>query len=120
MACARISRGWRLMGASSQLALFDPDNEAGAYHDPARSGFFSLLVQLPGEKRQSSHRLTDMPAIIRMVDPHRDTWLTQAEFIRPNRRVVNLARIGLLFADLDTYRQPWAAGKTPEQLAATV
>ncbi|QNM63835.1 hypothetical protein XHV734_p0071 (plasmid) [Xanthomonas hortorum pv. vitians] len=30
--------------------------------------------------------------------------------MRPNRRVVNLLRIGLLFADIDTYRQPWAAG----------
>ncbi|WP_334170178.1 hypothetical protein [Zoogloea sp.] len=61
-----------------------------------------------------------MPTILGMVDQTRDTWLTQAEFMRPNRRVVNLARVGLLFADLDTYRQPWAAGRTPEQLAAAV
>ncbi|GLR55211.1 hypothetical protein KYK30_31455 [Shinella yambaruensis] len=107
---------------TSQLRLFDPDEEAGAYHDPSRSGFFSILVQCPGEgdKRQSSHRLTDMPQVLQLLDASRDTWLTQAEFIRPNRRVVNLARIGLLFADLDTYRQPWAAGRTPEQLAAAV
>ena len=61
-----------------------------------------------------------MPTVLNLIDKSRDTWLTQAEFIRPNRRVVNLARVGLLFADLDTYRTPWATGRTPEQLAASV
>ncbi|CCJ51896.1 replication protein [Bordetella parapertussis] len=105
---------------AAQLALFGPADEAGAYHDPGRSGFFSLLVHADGEKRQSSHRLGHMPAILGLIDTTRDTWMTQAEFMRPNRRVVNLARIGLLFADLDTYRQQWAAGRTPEALAAAV
>ncbi|WP_372389695.1 replication protein [Xanthomonas axonopodis] len=108
------------MGQAAQLALFEPADEAGTYHDTTRTGFFSLLVAVGADKRQDSYRLTDMPTILGMVDHTRDTWLTQAEFMRPNRRVVNLARIGLLFADLDTYRQPWAAGRTPEQLAAAV
>ncbi len=106
--------------AVAQLALFDREEEARAYHDPARSGFFSILVDVNGDKRQSSHRLTEMPTVLNLIDKSRDTWLTQAEFIRPNRRVVNLARVGLLFADLDTYRTPWATGRTPEQLAASV
>lgn len=106
--------------AAAQLALFDREEEARAYHDPARSGFFSILVDVNGDKRQSSHRLTEMPTVLNLIDKSRDTWLTQAEFIRPNRRVVNLARIGLLFADLDTYRTPWATGRTPEQLAQFV
>ncbi|CAD0362349.1 replication protein [Xanthomonas hortorum pv. taraxaci] len=106
--------------SAAQLALFGSDDEARTYHDTNRTGFFSLLVDVRGEKRQDSYRLTAMPAVLSMVDPTRDTWLTQAEFMRPNRRVVNLARIGLLFADLDTYRQPWAAGRTPEALAAAV
>lgn len=37
--------------------------------------------------------------------------MSQAEFIRPNRRVVNLLRLGLLFTDLDTYRIPALAGR---------
>lgn len=90
------------------------------YHDSNRSGFFSLLVDVRGEKRQSSHRLADMPAVLNLVDKTRDTWMSQAEFIRPNRRVVNLARLGLLFTDLDTYRIPAFAGRTPEQLAMSV
>lgn len=106
--------------ATTQLTLFDREEEARAYHDTARSGFFSILVDVNGQKRQSSHRLIEMPSVLNLIDKNRDTWLTQAEFIRPNRRVVNLARVGLLFADLDTYRTPWAKNRTPEQLAASV
>jgi hypothetical protein len=105
---------------SKQLTLFKPADEAATYHDAARVGFFSHLVGKGKDRRQDSYRLTDMPVILGMVDPSRDSWLTQAEFIRPNRRVVNLARIGLLFADLDTYHEPWAVGKMPEQLASAV
>ncbi|WP_083379482.1 helix-turn-helix domain-containing protein [Pseudomonas cannabina] len=104
----------------SQLALFSSQDEAQMYHDSNRSGFFSLLVDVRGEKRQSSHRLAAMPTILNLVDKTRDTWMAQAEFIRPNRRVVNLSRIGLLFADLDTYRIPALAGRDPEKLAASV
>jgi hypothetical protein len=46
--------------------------------------------------------------------------MSQAEFIRPNRRVVNLSRLGLLFADLDTYRVPALAGRSPDALASSV
>ncbi|MCQ9423883.1 replication protein [Pseudomonas sp. LJDD11] len=90
------------------------------YHDRTRAGFFSLLVDYRGEKRQSSHRLADMPKVLDLLDKKRDAWMSQAEFIRPNRRVVNLLRLGLLFADLDTYRVPALAGRTPEALAASV
>lgn len=109
-----------MASSTAQLALFGPDDEARTYHDATRTGFFSLLVDVRGEKRQDSYKLTDMPTILGMIDRTRDTWLTQAEFMRPNRRVVNLARIGLLFADLDTYHLPNLAGRTPEQLAAAV
>lgn len=109
-----------LTGASSQLALFSSQDEAQMYHDRARAGFFSLLVDSRGEKRQSSHRLADMPKVLNLLDKKRDTWMSQAEFIRPNRRVVNLLRLGLLFADLDTYRVPALAGRAPDQLVASV
>lgn len=104
----------------SQLALFSSQDEAQMYHDSNRNGFFSLLVDVCGEKRQSSHRLADMPTILNLADKTRDTWMSQAEFIRPNRRVVNLARLGLLFTDLDTYRIPFLAGRTADQLATSV
>ena len=106
---------------SAQLGLFGAQGEAELFHDPNRSGFFSLLVSWGDDKRQSSHLLTDMPTVLALADPTRDTWLTQAEFMRPNRRVVNLLRLGLLFVDIDTYKMPWAHGNSPEaQLAALV
>lgn len=90
------------------------------YHDKTRAGFFSLLVDSRGEKRQSSHRLADMPKVLSLLDKKRDAWMSQAEFIRPNRRVVNLLRLGVLFADLDTYRVSALAGRAPDQLVTTV
>ena len=103
-----------------QLPLFSGAEEAQMFHDTERNGFFSILVDVNGNKRQSAHRLGDMPKVLGLIDPNRDTWLSQAEFFQPNRRIVNLARIGLLFADLDTYRTDWALGRSPEQLADSV
>lgn len=108
------------MAAVHQETLFDISEEASAYHDSKSSGFFSILVDVNGNKRQSAHRLSDMPKVLNLIDTRRDTWISQAEFFKPNRRVVNLARIGLLFADLDTYRTDWAKDRTPEQLAESV
>jgi len=105
---------------STQFGLFRSQDEANTYHDSQRNGFFSLLINTRGKKRQSSHRLEDMPCVLGVLDKTRDTWMSQAEFMRPNRRVVNLARIGLLFADLDTYRIPALAGRNPDQLVASI
>lgn len=106
--------------SAHQLPLFSGAEEAQMFHDMERNGFFSILVDVNGNKRQSAHRLGDMPKVLGLIDPNRDTWLSQAEFFQPNRRIVNLARIGLLFADLDTYRTDWALGRSPEQLADSV
>lgn len=84
-----------------QLKLF---NEYDTYHDTARPGFFSILAsQQDGSKYQRSYKLVEMPRVISLLDKTRDTWISQAEFTRPNRRVVNLWRVGLCFVDLDTY-----------------
>lgn len=105
---------------TAQLLPFCIDDEHRAYHDTRAKGYFSLLVQHADRKRQSSYALEHMPTVLSLVDPTKDSWLTQAEFTRPNRRVVNLARIGLIFADLDTYREDWALGRSPEALADAV
>lgn len=109
-----------LIGGSAQLPLFDATAEAECYHSTAVRGFFALLTDTDGRRRQSSHRLSDMPLVLDLLDPHRDTWLSQAEFDRPNRRIAHLLRLSLLFTDLDTYRVPDLSGRTPEQLAASV
>ena len=100
----------------AQLNLFDPLDEALGYHDIARPGFFSILKsQNDGAKRQRSYRLSQMPLVIHLLDKSRDTWISQAEFTQPNRRVVNLWRVGLLFVDLDTYKVDMSGD--PERMA---
>lgn len=116
---SNVSKSYHLAG-SEQLPLFDAATEAECYHSTAAHGFFALLTDTHGRKRQSSHRLSDMPLVLDLLDPHRDTWLSQAEFDRPNRRIAHLLRLSLLFTDLDTYRVPDLCGRTPEQLAASV
>ena len=107
MACAQL-----------ELELFDASEEAACYHSIERQGYFSLLVAngANSRKRQESYRLGLMPQVLSRLDRTHDTWLSQAEFFVPNRRVVNLSRIGLLFADLDTYRTP-LKGLSPERQA---
>ena len=108
-----------------QLALLDRTEEASCYH-ASRFGYFALLhgsrtgKSCSGKKVQRSYRLDDMHRVLPLVAPDQDTWLSQGEFLLPNRRVVNLARIGLQFCDLDYYRIPEQAGRSPEEMAATV
>ncbi|MFG0858857.1 replication protein [Pseudomonas sp. CJQ_13] len=96
-----------ILPGDSQFELFDALDEAQLYHPfEDRHGFFSLLfaTETKGKKIQKSYPLTDMAQVLSLVDYTRDTWISQAEFTVPNRRVVNLARVGLLFVDLDTYK----------------
>lgn len=94
---------------------YDLFTEESTYHDSSRPGFFSILHSHQDTKRQRSYKLEMMPTVISLLDKTRDTWISQAEFMRPNRRVVNLWRLGLCFVDLDTY----AVGMTgdPEAMA---
>jgi hypothetical protein len=104
--------------------------EASLYHDCGEYGFFSLLwhenapvaSKLPRRasqgcpKVQRSYPLREMPQIVENLDPNRDTWISQAEFIRQSRRVVYLLRLNLCFVDLDTYKTPWKS-YSPEAMA---
>ncbi|MCQ2032240.1 replication protein [Stutzerimonas zhaodongensis] len=91
-----------------QFELFDALSEAQLYHsEPDRPGFFSMLYRNSdgsGKKYQRSYRISEMAQVLSLTDYSRDTWISQAEFVCPRRRVVNLARIGVLFVDLDTYK----------------
>ena len=97
-----------------QEELFPHLREALLYHDPAKFGFFSILTQPnPGDSKkiQRSYRLTQMRNVLPLLDKTKDSWISQAEFILPNRRVINLARLSLLFVDVDCYK----VGIAPEQ-----
>ena len=95
---------------STQLA-FDGLGEAELYHRSPGRGFFSVLWREAGEgvePRQRSYPVADMGKIIPLLPRDRDTWLSQAEFFRPNRRLVNLSSIALQFVDVDYYHSRYA------------
>ena len=90
----------------NQLEIFTTIDEAHLYHDAQRPGFFSILQTIHSVKRQRSYKLIEMPQVFDLLDTTRDSWMSQAEFFKPNRRVVNLWRVGLLFVDIDSYNVP--------------
>lgn len=99
------------LGIDSQLDFFSGAGglpEAAAYHNTQSHGFFAHLVKRPGPdgKRrmvQRSYRISSLAKVIDLADPLLDNYISQAEFLKPNRRVVNIARLNLNFVDLDLY-----------------
>jgi len=97
------------------LTLFDPAPSAQI------AALQAQLAALPrlSSKVQRAYRLSDLPTVIEHLDPTRDTWISQAEFTQPNRRLVHLLRLSLCFVDLDTYKTPFQ-GESPERLCQRV
>ena len=101
--------------STAQLELFNEGAlpEAVTLHAD-RPGFFSLLVKPSGlTPRQSSYRVDLLPQVLAALDPDIDSYMSQATFFRPNRRLVNLWHLPLCYVDLDTYRT--AYGKLHEE-----
>lgn len=79
------------------LAFLEPPGKTAAAVQAQLDRLPRLLPKI-----QRAYRLGDMPKVIEALDQERDTWISQAEFIKPNRRVVYLLRLNLYFVDLDT------------------
>ena len=97
--------------STTQLELFNQSAlpEAVTLHVD-RPGFFSLLVKPCGQgPRQSSYRVDLLPHVLAALDPDIDSYMSQATFFRPNRRLVNLWHLPLCYVDLDTYASQYAA-----------
>lgn len=74
------------------------------YHDVNRSGFVSLFTP-GGERRQRSCRLSELPLMLASVNGQvLDTYLSQHEFFKPNRQLVNCKRLTSLYIDIDGYK----------------
>ena len=105
------------MSNATQLVFPVEYEEPYSYLDPSRPGFFSLLTKAPGKRpQQQSHRLEYLSSALGGVDPTMDTWITQNEFFKPNRRMVNVWRLLMAFVDLDTYKVPSLANLSPMAL----
>ena len=107
-----------LLQDNQQKSLFSIHEEAELFHSSERHGFFSILQSVHGTKRQRSYKLAEMPQVLSFLDKTRDSWMSQAEFFKPNRRVVNLWRVGLLFVDIDSYDIPQLRDAKPDFLVS--
>lgn len=100
--------------------LFNGLEEARYYHDEERFGTFSILRKDHGGKvSQRTYPLRELAQVIEALDTSCDTWISQAEFSRFNRRVVNLLRTGVLFCDLDFYNTQFVQ-YSPDTMASAV
>ena len=109
------------VSTAQQLNLFTGLDEAQTYHDTSRYGTFSILRDDPRLKRkvQRTYPLSELAQVIDSLDPNHDTWISQGEFRGFNRRVVNLLRTGVIFADLDYYHTPFSS-YSPDAMAWAV
>ena len=97
--------------------------EARLLHEAKAPGFFALLTKpRPDDRdragrvygkasrrsRQASYRIEHLPLILERLDPSRDSFLSQAQFFCPTRRVIHLWHINLCFVDLDVYKSALA------------
>jgi DNA-binding CsgD family transcriptional regulator len=88
-----------------QLSLLDARTEAALYHRAGPAFVAYCYVDPEHGWRTEMIRAVEIPELLRSrVASDRDGYLSIAQFTRAQRRVVNLATIGLGFVDLDTYR----------------
>lgn len=84
-------------------------------HDPRRVDLRQTQGARKGKRvNQQSYPLHMLPEVLSSIDPRLNSYITQSEFTQPNRRVVNLWRVGVLWLDMDTYKTPWGAGRSLE------
>lgn len=60
---------------------------------------------------QQSYPLHMLPEVVSAIDPRLNSYISQSEFTQPNRRIVNLWRLGVIWLDMDTYKTPWGQGR---------
>lgn len=105
---------------SQQLRLSTEFVEPTAYHSSEKFGFFTVAKKVDGPRtwEQRSYRLDRLPTVLEELDGQPDTYISQAAFAAPNRRIASLARISLLWVDLDIYNVERLRGIPVESIAA--
>jgi len=102
---------------SSQLPIFEPSLY---HHDLGAEGYFSILCKKNGKPHQDSFLVHKMPEVLALIDRKIDSWISQNDFFRPNRRVVNLLSINTCFIDLDTYHTDHYKNAKPEKICGDI
>jgi len=103
----------------------DPLEEVSVYHRPDNYGFTAILrkvdsvlangIRMP-VKKQRSYRLSELPEVLKLIETNNDVWIAQNEFIKTDRKKINLGRITSCYVDLDFYKlnHSW---RSPEHAA---
>jgi hypothetical protein len=122
---------YRVKHAQQDLNLFfDPLpgsflgrlEEVAMYHRPDRYGFFAILASTKDNQRlkQRMYMMPEMAEVLECINNTRDSYISQAEFSKRNRRKVNIARLPNNFLDLDYYKtENWASFK-PEEMVNVI
>ena len=92
------------MAAAAQYPSWQDKPEPFFYHDAERSGYIALLEQRGNRVHQQMATISSLAEHIQKRAGARDCWISQGEFFKPDRKVVNLARMQVAFVDLDTYK----------------
>jgi DNA-binding CsgD family transcriptional regulator len=82
--------------------------EASLYHEFDSRSFLAVCTEDAfGNFNQWCVKPKDLPAYLEFIEADTaklNVWISMGEFSKPNRRIVNLTRMGLCFLDLDTYK----------------
>ena len=95
--------------------------EARTLH-PSKDGWFAVLRKirqpLPGRTKvsQSTHHMSNLDAVVHALEKVPDAYLSQASFLRANRKIVNFKSVNCAFVDIDCYSdKPNSPRITPDQ-----
>jgi DNA-binding CsgD family transcriptional regulator len=108
--------------STQQLSLFDGIEEAGLYHEHDSRSFVAVCTEDgAGNFNQWCVKPNALANYIEFLEPgnRMNVWVSQGEFSQPNRRIVNLTRMGLCYLDLDTYKTE-ASEWTRDQVIAKI
>ncbi len=82
--------------------------EASLYHEFDSRSFLAVCTEDAfGNFHQWCVKPKDLAAYLEFIEADTaklNVWISQGEFSQPNRRIVNLTRMGLCYLDLDTYK----------------
>ena len=92
------------MAAAAQFPRLQDQPEPFFYHDAERSGYIAFLEQRGNRKHQEMVRISNLAEHIQKRAGALDCWISQGEFFKRDRKVVNLSRMQVAFVDLDTYK----------------
>lgn len=103
--------------ASKGVSLFD---EPLLYHEISDRAYFGALVQGDGKMLHECHPVECLPDWLRSIDRTRDSFVSQGQFWRAQRRIAALRSMGLLWCDLGDdgelgrYGDSWAVQRILE------